>query len=63
VVVISDMPEMAMGASETVAVETAAGQYVAELVPLGMRGTWHLAVRVSPPGAATAVFRFEVVVP
>jgi hypothetical protein len=63
VVVLSDMPGMPMGRTETPAQETAPGRYVAEFVPLGMAGEWHLAVRVSPRAAATQVFTFAVVVP
>ena len=63
VVLLSDMPGMAMGGAETPAEETAPGRYVAEFVPLGMPGEWHLAVRVSPRAAATQVFIFAVVVP
>ncbi len=48
VIVLSDMPAMAMGRTETPATETAPGQYEAEFVPLAMPGEWRLAVRVSP---------------
>ena len=63
VVVVSDMPDMAMGRMETPAVEVEPGHYLAEFVPLGMPGKWRLAVRVSPRGASTQVFSFAVQVP
>ncbi len=63
VVVLSDMPGMAMGRIETPAEETDPGRYTAELVPLGMSGEWRLGVRVSPRGASTQVFSFAVQVP
>jgi copper transport protein len=63
VVVLSDMPEMGMGRTETPADETEPGRYAASFVPLGMPGEWHLAVRISPRGEPTQVFTFAVVVP
>ncbi|MGH2616794.1 MAG: FixH family protein, partial [Thermomicrobiales bacterium] len=63
VVVLSDMPEMAMGRTETRATETQPGEYTAELVPLVMPGEWRLAIRVSPRGEPTQVFTFAVDVP
>jgi copper transport protein len=63
VVLLSDMPAMAMGRTETPATETAPGQYEVASVPLVMQGEWHLAVRVSPRAKPTQVFSFAVSVP
>jgi hypothetical protein len=63
VVVLSEMPDMTMGSTETPALEVEPGQYLAEFVPLGMTGEWRLAVRVSPRGGSTQVFSFAVQVP
>jgi hypothetical protein len=62
VVVLSDMPAMAMGRTETPATETSPGQYVAASVPLVMPGHWHLAIRVSPRAESTQVVEFAVTV-
>jgi copper transport protein len=63
VVVLSDMPAMAMGRTETPATETAPGQYEASSVPLVMQGEWRLSIRVSPRAKPTQVFSFAVSVP
>jgi copper transport protein len=63
VVVLAEMAGMAMGRSETPAVETAPGRYLAADVPLGMQGDWQIAVRVSPRGGPTATARFGATVP
>jgi len=63
VIVLSDMPAMAMGRTETPATETAPGQYEVASVPLVMQGEWRLAVRVSPRAKPTQVFSFALYVP
>jgi copper transport protein len=63
VVVVIMMPGMGSGREETQAVPDDPGRYVAEGVPLGMAGEWHLAVRVSPKGKSTQIFTFAVEVP
>jgi hypothetical protein len=63
VVVVSEMPGMAMDRTETPATETSPGRYVVEAAPLGMRGTWAITARVSPRGEPTEVVGFQVTVP